>query len=256
MSQIDLIHAECVAAMRKLPARSVDHTITDPPYSEKTHAKGKRYKRGDIVDHVIAYKPMTPAIMRAVSKQIVRITRRWIIVTCDSDSPQLWRAALEAAGAEFVRHGIFIKDDAQPQMSGDRPGIGFECVVICHAPRESGSMRWNGGGRCARWHATSDVKQPTRYGVRRDLIVDGQKPLALMRALVSDFTDAGDLVCDPYSGCGTTAVACQELGRRFVGWEQERETYDKATHRIKEAGKQQTLFAPKAAQATQLQLGG
>ena len=74
---INLMHAECVAAMRKLPARSVDHTITDPPYSEKTHAKGKRYnKRGDIVDHVIKYKPMTPAIMRAVSKQIVRITRR------------------------------------------------------------------------------------------------------------------------------------------------------------------------------------
>ena len=40
-----LIHAECVAAMRKLPARSVDHVITDPPYSEKTHAKGKRLMR-------------------------------------------------------------------------------------------------------------------------------------------------------------------------------------------------------------------
>lgn len=256
MSVITLQHAECVAAMRKLADRSVDHVITDPPYSEKTHAKGKRYKRGDIVDHVIAYKPMTPAIMRAVSKQIVRITRRWIIVTCDSDSPQLWAAALERAGAEFVRHGIFIKDDAQPQMSGDRPGIGFECVVICHAPRESGSMRWNGGGRCARWHATSDVKQPTRYGVRRDLIVDGQKPLSLMRALVSDFTDAGDLVCDPYSGGGTTAVACQELGRDCITFECDEETYNKAQRRIKEAGKQQPLFAPNVAQATQLQLGG
>ena len=42
---INLMHAECVAAMRKLPARSVDHTITDPPYSEKTHAKGKRLMR-------------------------------------------------------------------------------------------------------------------------------------------------------------------------------------------------------------------
>ena len=52
-----------------------------------------------------------------------------------------------------------------------------------------------------------------------------------------------------------TTVACQELGRRFLGWEQERETYDKASARIKEAGKQQPLFAPKAAQATQLQLG-
>jgi site-specific DNA-methyltransferase (adenine-specific) len=71
---------------------------------------------------------------------------------------------------------------------------------------------------------------------------------------VSDFTDPGDLVCDPYSGGGTTAVACQELGRRFLGWEDTQETYDKATHRIKEAGKQQPLFTPKAAQATQLQL--
>jgi DNA modification methylase len=35
MSQIDLMHAECVAAMRKLAARSVDHTITDPPYSKQ-----------------------------------------------------------------------------------------------------------------------------------------------------------------------------------------------------------------------------
>ena len=35
----------------------------------------------------------------------------------------------------------------------------------------------------------------------------------------------------------------------------DRETYDKASARIKEAGKQQPLFAPKAAQATQLQLG-
>ncbi len=250
MSQIDLINAECVAAMRKLSDRSVDHVITDPPYSEKTHSKGKRYnKRGDIVDHVIAYKPMTPAIMRAVSKQIVRITKRWIIVTCDSDSPQLWAAALVKAGAEFVRHGIFYKDDAQPQMSGDRPGAGFECVVICHAPRESGRMRWNCGGKCARWHATSDSRQPG------GLIVDGQKPLAFFRQLVADFTDPGELICDPYAGGGTMAVACQELGRDCITFECDEETYNKAQHRIKEAGKQQPLPLARA-KATQLQLGG
>lgn len=249
MSQIDLIHAECVAAMRKLPARSVDHVITDPPYSAKTHTSGKRYKRGDIVDHVIKYNPMTPALMRAVSKQIVRITRRWIVITCDSDSPQLWRAALEAAGAEFVRHGIFYKDDAQPQMSGDRPGSGFECVVICHAPRESGRMRWNGGGRCARWHAMSDARQPG------GLIVDGQKPLALMRQLVADFSDPGELICDPFAGGGTTAVACQELGRYCITFECDEDTCNKAQQRIKEAGKQQPLPLMRA-KATQLQLGG
>lgn len=248
MSVITLQHAECVAAMRTLPDRSVDHFIFDPPYNERTHAKGKRYKRGEIVDHVIKYKPMTAANMRAVSKQIVRCCKRWIVLTCDSDSPHLWRKALEDAGAEFVRHGIFVKDDAQPQMSGDRPGIGFECVVICHTPRESGRMKWNGGGKCARWHATSDSRQPG------GLIVDGQKPLAFFRQLVADFTDPGELICDPYAGGGTMAVACQELGRDCITFECDEETYNKAQHRIKEAGKQQPLPLARA-KATQLQLG-
>ena len=46
-----------------------------------------------------------------------------------------------------------------------------------------------------------------------------QKPLSLMRDLLGDFSDPGELVCDPFAGSGTTAVACKELGRRFVGWE-------------------------------------
>ena len=55
MSTISLVRAECVAAMRKLPARSVDHTITDPPYSERTHSKGRRIvKPVTVADHVIA----------------------------------------------------------------------------------------------------------------------------------------------------------------------------------------------------------
>jgi DNA modification methylase len=40
-----------------------------------------------------------------------------------------------------------------------------------------------------------------------------------VRALLEDFSDVGELVLDPFAGAGTTAVACKELGRAFVGWE-------------------------------------
>ena len=40
-----------------------------------------------------------------------------------------------------------------------------------------------------------------------------------MMDLVSDFTDPGDLVWDPYCGSATTGVACLRLGRRFLGHE-------------------------------------
>jgi site-specific DNA-methyltransferase (adenine-specific) len=43
-----------------------------------------------------------------------------------------------------------------------------------------------------------------------------QKPLALLERVVSATTDEGALVVDPFVGSGTTAVAAQRLGRRFV----------------------------------------
>jgi DNA modification methylase/ParB-like chromosome segregation protein Spo0J len=44
-----------------------------------------------------------------------------------------------------------------------------------------------------------------------------QRPLEEVENLVSHFSDPGDLVVDPCGGGFTTAVACQNLGRRFVG---------------------------------------
>jgi DNA modification methylase len=43
-----------------------------------------------------------------------------------------------------------------------------------------------------------------------------QKPLALLERVIAATTDPGALVVDPFVGSGTTAVAAQRLGRRFV----------------------------------------
>lgn len=53
-----------------------------------------------------------------------------------------------------------------------------------------------------------------------------------MLDLVRDFTDLGEMVCDPFSGSGTTALACLRLGRSFLGCEGRSETYAVAMERI------------------------
>ncbi len=45
------------------------------------------------------------------------------------------------------------------------------------------------------------------------------KPIDLMRWLVRLLTRPGDLVFDPFTGSGTTAIACALEGRRFIGFE-------------------------------------
>ena len=44
-----------------------------------------------------------------------------------------------------------------------------------------------------------------------------QKPLGNVAYYLERFSEPGELVCDPFLGGGTTAVAAQRAGRRFVG---------------------------------------
>ncbi len=59
-----------------------------------------------------------------------------------------------------------------------------------------------------------------------------QKPLRLLRRAILASTKEGDLVFDPFSGSGTTAVAAMELGRFFVGAELEEEFAGLAARRV------------------------
>ncbi len=44
-----------------------------------------------------------------------------------------------------------------------------------------------------------------------------EKPVALMEILIKQSSKEGDLICDPFMGSGSVAVACERLGRRFIG---------------------------------------
>ena len=60
-----------------------------------------------------------------------------------------------------------------------------------------------------------------------------QKPIALFKYLIKTYTNESDLVLDNCIGSGTTAVACKELGRRFIGIEINSEYCKVAEERLK-----------------------
>ena len=60
-----------------------------------------------------------------------------------------------------------------------------------------------------------------------------QKPVALFEYLIRTYTNPGDIVLDNCAGSGTTAVACENLNRKWVCIEQDTEYSKKAIERIK-----------------------
>jgi len=224
-----LHQGNCLAGLAAVEDGSVDVVITDPPYEAEAHTSQRLVARagGKLEVEPLTFPPITEDQRVESARQMARLARRWILVFCQVEAAMKWRAALEGAGSVYKRTCQWIKPDGKPQYSGDRPGIGYESIVACHAP---GRSTWNGGGS----HGVFIVNKggDTRTGHQT------QKPLALMELLVRLFSDHGELILDPFAGSGTTGVAAVRLGRRFLGWEMNPEYVDIARRRLAVAREQ------------------
>ena len=61
-----------------------------------------------------------------------------------------------------------------------------------------------------------------------------QKPLSLFEYLIKTYTNEGELVLDNCIGSGTTAIACMNTGRDYIGMEFEEKYFEIAKNRIQE----------------------
>ena len=54
-----------------------------------------------------------------------------------------------------------------------------------------------------------------------------QKPVSLFEDLIKKHSNENDTILDTFLGSGTTAIACKNTNRKFLGCEQSKEFYDK-----------------------------
>lgn len=215
----------------------VDHVVTDPPYSEWVHSRTRRpmrgcgngtraysrkargwFGRGAVVHVPLGFAHLAHEDRRVLGWAFARVSRRWILVFTDEESRHLWQADIERGGGRHVRCGKWRKLAGQPQLSGDRPAVAFESVEVAHSRTQR--CRWNGGGLPAWWEGGPPECWEHRIATDRnkegDRVHTTQKPINLMLEMLEQFTDAGEVVLDPFAGSGTTGAAALRLGRRVI----------------------------------------
>lgn len=229
-----LHHGDCldpVTGLAGLADKSVDHVISDPPYSAHTHDKqwigsaltASGAARVKTAHTGLGFACLTEEQAASIAVHSARIATRWSIFFTDIEGIEVWRRAVIGAGLDYVRTCIWDKIDGAPQFTGDRPAAGAEAFVVAHV---SGKKHWNGGGR-------RNVFRFAVNGERGSKPHPSTKPLELMKEIVELFTDDGDTILDPFAGSGTTGVAAIQLGRHFVGWERDANYHAIATRRLR-----------------------
>jgi DNA modification methylase len=81
-----------------------------------------------------------------------------------------------------------------------------------------------------------------------------QKPIAVMEWCFGFLPDC-EVICDPFSGSGSTGVAAVNLGRAFIGIERDPDYFDICVKRITDAHRQADLFVSKPAYVAPVQEG-
>ena len=134
----------------------------------------------------------------------------------------------------LVKNGFLIKDlirweksNPMPRNIDSRYVMDFEVAVW--AVKGKGKWTFN------RPEGVPYLKPVFRTGMvpgGKNRIHPTQKHVDVMKSLVEIHSNEGDLVFDPFSGSGTTGLACIYSGRKFIGAEIDKKYYDKAAERL------------------------
>lgn len=201
-----------------------DALIVDAPYSARTH--GGHDKAHDVKGHAkIDYAGWQPSDVAKFAEFFAPQTRGWMVSITDHVLAPVWEREFEKTGRYVFAPIPWVATGRGVRLQGDGPSS-WTCWVIVARPR-TGEDR--NGHPFSKWGTLPGAYVITQ---ERNGIVVGNKPLALMEALVRDYSRPGDTVCDPCAGGGTTLLAASKLGRDAVGSEMDAETHHKASVRL------------------------
>lgn len=225
-------------ALQVMPAIGrVSHIIGDPPYEKIMHDSKSGIKGLVRPDGTHHWKPLDFAPIDDIRADVVALSAAicdgWVIMFCTSEGVGRCADEINASSMKYKRACVWIKPDSTPQMNGQGPAQGAEHFVCAWAGK--GFARWNAGGK--RGVYTHLVNNPDRTGLHPT-----EKPRRLMAEIIADFTNPDEVILDPFMGSGTTGVAAVQLGRDFIGIEQNEAYFDLACKRLTDAQRQGQLF--------------
>ena len=228
---------DCVSALARLPAASVDLVFADPPYNLQLASDLKRPddSRVDAVDDdwdkfasFKAYDDFTKHWLTACRRVMKPAATIWVIGSYHN----IFRvgATIQDLGFWILNDVIWRKSNPMPNFRGRRFTNAHETMIWASRDAQAKGYTFNYEALKAGnedIQVRSDWTLPLCTGEERLKGHDGkklhptQKPEALLARVLLSSSRLDDLVLDPFCGTGTTGAVAKRLGRRFVGCEQD-----------------------------------
>ena len=235
MLELDKIYnMDCIEGMKQLDSNCIDMILCDLPYGVTARNKW---------DIIIPFDKLW--------KQYERIIKDNGAIVFTATEP--FSSELIVSNKILFRYDLiwkkpnptgFLNSNRMPLRGHEQILIFYKKLPIYNPQMTDGRpYKANRSGRTSINYQdtklTSGIYDGKRYPISvikfqrdKEKLHPTQKPLALFEYLIKTYTNENDLVLDNCMGSGTTAVACKQTNRRYIGFEISKEYCDIANKRL------------------------
>ena len=213
---------DCLEGLKLIPDNSIDLVVTDPPYKttsrgssggtggilkEEINKKGKVFKHNDI-----EFNEWLPELYRVLKE------KGHAYIMTNNKNLKSMLVEVGNAGFNIFKTLIWAKNSAITNMYYMDS---HEYIIFC---RKGKAKRINNCGT----KSVLNIDNP------RNKLHPTEKPVELMGILINNSSNECDTVLDPFIGSGSTAIACINNNRNYIGFELSEEYCKIAEKRISE----------------------
>ena len=217
-----IIHGDCLEVMKEIPDNYVDLVVTDPPYkltgggrgdgANSKRPKGMLSKNEQNLFEVPKFEDWLPEVYRVLKEG----SHCYIFVNFKNLSELMSKTRL--LGFKHSNLLVWEKNNCTPSQYYMKNA---EYVLLCYK-RPAKYINDIGGSKTV--HKFNNVignkVHPT------------EKPIDLLEFYIKNSSKEKELVLDPFVGSGTTAIACLNTDRQYIGIELDERYVEIARRRI------------------------
>lgn len=234
---IALFNEDYLEVLKRIPDKSIDMILTDPPYSltllpwDKEidlPVMWKEFNRIIKDNGAIVVFGKQPFTTKLIYNNLRNFKQALIWKKQNIDNPTQAKKRFCNITEDII---VFYKNPPEFHPQG---------IVRIDKPVKQG----RGKSLAQHQERPEDVIQQytnyprniLEYNFDYPRIHPTQKPVALLEELIKSYTNEGERVLDPFMGSGSTGMAAKKLGRSFIGVELDSTTFKLAKERIEPDG--------------------
>lgn len=231
--KLTLINDDCFKSLKKIPDKSIDLILTDPPYNIAQYSTGniKFDWRSDINNDLAEWDlcPLNPQLLLDEFKRILSPNGN-IFIFCSYNILGEYHKVFNPAFDTF-QFMVWHKTNPVPNFRKSSFLNSCELIVSC----------WNKGHT---WNFTTQkemhnfIECGICMGSERIKDENGkslhptQKPVKILEKIIKIASNENDVVLDCFNGVGSTGEAALKLNRKYIGIELDKKYFDATKKRL------------------------